>query len=320
MESPLGPMLVVVLTSGFIPAVLGNLVPVAPFGISEGDYAVASTIWLLFVIVAVLAYVTMGQSHSLDAFRSPFAGWYPGIEERLLTLWVIAMFIAAVVIAGLLGDAGGFGAYVDSLNERAEIFNGKLYLKALLTAPAVIALFILAVHLRATSIARSRALVWTVIFTSGAILLIMGSRQQPVVFLAVAVIYHYTVKPLAFRHVAAGILTVMLFGIALSTATRGPEGDQKVITAPTDTWAKLETAGPISDFGQLASIAMIAGDDTDNRPEMGSTYVGPHHRNSIGRRAVETAGRWRGRIRSLPAHAVCAGDRASRPPFRARAT
>lgn len=277
LESPLGPVLIVVATSGFGPAFFGYLEPVAALGISAGDYRVASSIWLLFVVLALIVYVIAtppgpsrrGNGRLLQTWHT----LAPTTSQRLVVIWGFVFVVGLLLAFALVRDAGGLSAYIDSFVNRREIFDGRVYLKALLIAPAVVALPMLALY-RDPRNSQSRMLLGLILVASGGLLLVMGSRQQPIVYLAaVAIVWHYAVTPLRFRHIAIGFVIAYLFGAGFSGLTRGPESDRSAFVSPADGWEEIRTAGPITDFGQLPSIALIADGYDAKRFEYGRTYA-----------------------------------------------
>jgi hypothetical protein len=110
---------------------------------------------------------------------------------------------------------------------------------------------------------------------SMAFVLLTGARQQPVVYLAAAAItFHYAIRPLTLREVTVGTVIVVLLGLGFAGATRGNKEDQTLFVTPTDAWSRLEETGPISDFGQMASIALITKEQSESSDyELGRTYL-----------------------------------------------
>lgn len=277
LESPLGPMLIVVATSGFGPAFFGYLKPVAALGIGPEDYQVASSIWLVFVLLALTIYVMStppGRSRKRETrLVESWRSLAPTTNQRLVIIWVFSFLAGLILSVLLVRDAGGLGPYIDSFVERREIFEGRVFLKALLTAPAITALAILALY-RDSRNRQSKLLLAGILIASGALLLVIGSRQQPIVYLAaVAVVWHYSVAPLKLRHIAIGFVVAYLFGAGFSGLTRGNEADRSALVSPAEAWEEIQTAGPITDFGQLPAIAMIVDGYEGGRLEHGRTYA-----------------------------------------------
>lgn len=271
--SPLGPMMLVIVTSGLIPAARGYLSSTPLMGISHGHYVKASMAFAIFVLTVLAVYAPDDRR-----LPRPSRVWRPqdGGDGAVLAIWmgcVVFALFALFVAAG-----GGLGSYIAALADRRVFLEGRTWVTWALITPSITTLVLMGMwgpSLLRMGFSR-RYLAILLLTTSVVFLFLTGNRMNVVSFAAaLAVVVHYRIRRLAIRHVAIGVLVIGIIGLSIPNFLRPRGGSQRAVRVRTldESLEDIERAGPISDFGQVAGLAMVISDPPNLPRQLGKTYL-----------------------------------------------
>jgi len=274
--SPLGPVILVLLTSAFIPAVLGFLDETPVAGLLQQDYGRAGLALLAFVVLALLIY--MPETRAPKEESQPRGEHLPPEKRtgRLLLLWVGLAILAFFALGTAAAAAGGPDAYLDGLASRRVFFTGRAWIIWALVAPAIASLVLLgALGKRLTHERRSVVLVVGVVGLSLAFLVATGNRMNLVTYAAsLAVVVNVRVRALRPATLLAGILVIGAIGLTLPNLLRPTDGDPSLSTRSlTTSLEDINRLGPVGDFGHLPSLALVMQEDSGAELQWGRTYL-----------------------------------------------
>ena len=270
---PLGPMMLVIATSGLIPAARGYLDSTPLMGISHEHYVKASMAFAIFVLIALAVYAPEDRR-----LLQPSRLWRPrdGGTGLVTSIWIACVLFA--MFALFVAAGGGLGSYVAGLADRRVFLEGRTWVTWALVTPSVAALVLIGMW--GPSFARTgfsrRFLATGLVVTSVVFLFLTGNRMNIVSFAAaLAIVIHHRVRRLGVRHVVVGVLVVGVVGLSIPNFLRPRGSSQRSVRVRTldESLEDIERAGPISDFGQVAGLAMIVSDPPALPRQLGKTYL-----------------------------------------------
>jgi oligosaccharide repeat unit polymerase len=270
---PLGPVLLVVLTSATIPALLGHLDATPTMGIEHDDYVRASFALLVFIATAVVVYM-LPQRRPGRGPRIPRWADPERLTSRAAWLTWRSLFLAALVaLAYVVGQAGGPSTYVDSLASRTDFFSGRSWAIVALVAPSVASLLLVVVSVRSGALRRS--VLTAVVLSSAGLLLLTGSRTSLVAYAAsLAVVIHRSVRPIRPAALTIGVVLLGVAGSAALGLRTDVAADRELsLSSLTEVYDAIDTDGPVSDFGHMATLAMLMRDELPPARQNGRTYL-----------------------------------------------